>query len=390
MGFEHILVERSGDFATVTMNRPGRRNALSQDHMRELIRAFSELGDSDALGIVLAGNGPVFCSGHDFADVAEAELSEVRSLLATCTELMTLIQQVPQPVVARVHGLATAAGCQLVASADLAVASEDAGFAAPGGKGGWFCHTPMVAIARNVGRKRAAEMALSGDVIDAPTALDWGLVNQVVPAMRLDSAVWDLLERVTRGSAESKGIGKQALYAQIDLDQAKAYAYAIEVMAATSQLPDAREGMRAFLEKRKPQWRQRRPRDPYRRRSPSDRFRARRMIAVTGEALIDLVADQDGRMAARPGGGPFNTARAIGRLGLALAFLGRLSADRFGRQLRASLDADGVTLAVPGLTDAPTTLAVVDVDHAGSPQYHFYLDGTSAAALEYPAQAAGV
>jgi len=257
MGFEHILVERSGDFATVTMNRPQRRNALSQDHMRELIRAFTELGDSDALGIVLAGNGPVFCSGHDFADVVDADLSEVRALLVTCTELMTLIQQVPQPVVARVHGLATAAGCQLVASADLAVASEDAGFAAPGGKGGWFCHTPMVAIARNVGRKRAAELALSGDVIDAPTALDWGLVNQVVPATRLDSAVQDLLERVTRGSAESKGIGKQALYAQIDLDQAKAYAYAVEVMAATSQLPDAREGMRAFLEKRKPQWRQR-------------------------------------------------------------------------------------------------------------------------------------
>ena len=257
MEFEHILVERSGDFATVTMNRPRRRNALSQEHMRELIRAFSELGDSDALGIVLAGNGPVFSSGHDFADVVDADLSAVRALLVTCTELMTLIQQVPQPVVARVHGLATAAGCQLVASADLAVASEEAGFAAPGGKGGWFCHTPMVAIARNVGRKRAAELALSGDIIDAPTALDWGLVNQVVPAARLDSAVQDLLERVTRGSAESKGIGKQALYAQIDLDQAKAYAYAVEVMAATSQLPDAREGMRAFLEKRKPQWRQR-------------------------------------------------------------------------------------------------------------------------------------
>jgi len=256
MGFEHILVERSGDFATVTMNRPQRRNALSQEHMRELIRAFSELGDSDALGIVLAGNGPVFCSGHDFADVVDADLSAVRALLVTCTELMTLIQQVPQPVVARVHGLATAAGCQLVPSADLAVASADAGFAAPGGKGGWFCHTPMVAIARNVGRKRAAELALSGDVIDAPTALDWGLVNQVVPAAQLDSAVQDLLERVTRGSAESKGVGKQALYAQIDLDQAKAYAYAVEVMAATSQLPDAREGMRAFLEKRKPQWRQ--------------------------------------------------------------------------------------------------------------------------------------
>ena len=254
MGFDHILVERSGEFATVTMNRPQRRNALSLEHMRELIEAFGSLGGSDVLGIVLAGAGPVFSAGHDFADVADADLSQVRSLLVTCAELMTLIQQVPQPVVARVHGLATAAGCQLVASADLAVASEEAGFAAPGGKGGWFCHTPMVAIARNVGRKRAAEMALSGDVIDARTALDWGLLNRVVPADQLDSAVQDLLDRVTRGSADSKGIGKQALYAQIDLDQPKAYAYALEVMAATSQLPDAQEGMRAFLEKRKPNW----------------------------------------------------------------------------------------------------------------------------------------
>jgi enoyl-CoA hydratase/carnithine racemase len=259
MGFEHILVERSGDFVTITMNRPQRRNALSLTHMRELITAFRETGDSDAVGVVLAGHGPVFCSGHDLAEVAETDLPAIRSLLGLCTELMTLMQQVPQPVVARVHGLATAAGCQLVASADLAVASEDAGFATPGGKGGWFCHTPMVAVARNVGRKRAMEMAMSGDVIDARTALDWGLVNQVVPAGQLDSAVQDLLERVTRGSAESKGIGKQALYAQIDLDQPKAYAYAVEVMASTSQLPDAREWMRAFLEKRKPHWRRGRP-----------------------------------------------------------------------------------------------------------------------------------
>jgi enoyl-CoA hydratase/carnithine racemase len=255
MEFEHVLVDRSGDFTTITMNRPQRRNALSLEHMRELIAAFRAVGESQALGIVLAGNGPVFSAGHDFADVVDADLPTVRKLLQTCTELMTLMQQVPQPVVARVHGLATAAGCQLVASADLAVAGEDAGFAAPGGKGGWFCHTPMVAVARNVGRKRAAELALSGDVIDARTALDWGLVNRVVPAAQLDEAVRDLLERVTRGSAESKGIGKQALYAQIDLDQPKAYAYAVEVMAATSQLPDAREGIRAFLEKRKPRWR---------------------------------------------------------------------------------------------------------------------------------------
>src|SRR5271155_4641110 len=174
MGFEHILVERSGEFTTITMNRPQRRNALSLGHMRELITAFAEAGSSDALGIVLAGNGPVFSAGHDFADVVDADLPEVRALLMTCTELMTLMQQVPQPVVARVHGLATAAGCQLVATADLAVASEDAGFAAPGGKGGWFCHTPMVAIARNVGRKRAMELALSGDVDEARPELEWG------------------------------------------------------------------------------------------------------------------------------------------------------------------------------------------------------------------------
>jgi enoyl-CoA hydratase/carnithine racemase len=255
MGFEHVLVERSGEYATVTMNWPERRNALSLQHLRELIAAFEDVGASDATGIVLAGHGPVFSAGHDFADVVEADLMAVRSLLMTCTGLMNLMQQVPQPVVARVHGLATAAGCQLVATADLAVASENAGFAAPGGRGGWFCHTPMVAIARNIGRKRAMEMALSGDVVDAWTALEWGLVNRVVPADRLDDAVHDLLERVTLGSAESKGIGKQALYAQMGLDQPKAYDYAIEVMAATSQLPDAQEGMRAFLDKRKPEWR---------------------------------------------------------------------------------------------------------------------------------------
>ncbi|MGH3562864.1 MAG: enoyl-CoA hydratase-related protein [Mycobacterium sp.] len=254
MAYECIEVTRTGDFTTITMNRPRQRNALSLQHMGELLTAFREAGESDALGVVLAGNGPVFSAGHDFADVVGKDYAAMRQLLVTCTELMVTMQQIPQPVVARVHGLATAAGCQLVASADLAVAADTAGFAAPGGKGGWFCHTPMVAIARNIGRKRAAELALSGDVIDAATARDWGLVNQVVPLEQLDSAVQDLLERVTRGSAESKGLGKQALYAQIDLDQPKAYAYTIEVMAAASQLADAQEGASAFLEKRKPQW----------------------------------------------------------------------------------------------------------------------------------------
>jgi enoyl-CoA hydratase/carnithine racemase len=254
MEYEHILVQRSGDFATVTMNRPQRRNALSLEHMRELISAFRVLGDSAALGIVLAGNGPVFSAGHDFAAVAGADLSSVRSLLVTCTELMTLMQQVPQPVVARVHGLATAAGCQLVASADLAVASEDAGFAIPGGKGGWFCHTPLVAVARALPRKRALEMAFTGDVVDARTACEWGFVNAVVPASELDAACLDLLDRATRGSRSAKAMGKQGFYAQVDLDQAAAYAYAVELMAATSQTPSARERMAAFVEKRPPSY----------------------------------------------------------------------------------------------------------------------------------------
>jgi enoyl-CoA hydratase/carnithine racemase len=254
MQLEHIDVERDGPFATITMNRPDRRNALSEAHMRELIDGFTRVGGSDAAGIILAGAGPVFSAGHDFADVAKADLQAARRLLLTCTELMNLIQSVPQPVIARVHGLATAAGCQLVAACDLAVAAESAAFAAPGGKGGWFCHTPMVAIARNIGRKRAAELALTGDAITARRALDWGLVNAVVGDAELDDAVLALLTRATRGSRESKGIGKTTLYAQLDLGQADAYRLAVEVMAATSQTDVAREGIAAFLEKRPSSW----------------------------------------------------------------------------------------------------------------------------------------
>jgi enoyl-CoA hydratase/carnithine racemase len=236
------------------MNLPERRNSLSRAHMTELLDAFRRAGESDARGVILAGNGPVFSAGHDFADMAGADLAAMRSLLQLCTELMTTMQAIPQPVVARVHGLATAAGCQLVASADLAVASENAAFAVPGGKGGWFCTTPMVAVGRTVSRKRALELAMTGDTIDARTAADWGLVNDVVPADELVAATDDLLRRATRGSAASKAIGKQAFYAQIDLDQPKAYAYAVEVMAAASQIDDAREGVAAFLEKRAPKF----------------------------------------------------------------------------------------------------------------------------------------
>lgn len=252
MPYKNIELYEDNGFAMIVMNRPERRNALSLDHMQELIHAFRTVGAGKCRGVILAANGPVFCAGHDFADMVGRNLAEMRALLNICTELMTTIQSISQPVIARVHGLATAAGCQLVATCDLAVASEEASFATPGGKGGWFCTTPMVAVSRAIGRKQALEMLLTGDPIDSRTAADWGLVNKIVPAERLDEETRSLLERATRGSVLSKGIGKQAFYAQIDLDQPKAYAYAVEVMAASALTEDAQEGMRAFLEKRHP------------------------------------------------------------------------------------------------------------------------------------------
>jgi enoyl-CoA hydratase/carnithine racemase len=254
MSYELIKLEYESDFATITMNYPQRRNALSLKHMLELTSAFREVGESNALGVILAANGPAFSAGHDFADVVDRDLVAVRKLLKVCTTLMDTIQEIPQPVLARVHALATAAGCQLVATCDLAVASTDAGFATPGGKGGWFCTTPMIAVSRNIGRKRALEMLLTGDVIDAQAAADWGLVNRVVPPEQLVEESLRLLGAATRGSYISKGIGKQAYYAQMDLPQPLAYDYAIEVMASTSQIEDAQEGMHAFLEKRKAQF----------------------------------------------------------------------------------------------------------------------------------------
>ena len=248
-------VERDGDVVRITMARPAKRNALSREHLTQLLAAVTR-GRRRATRPASCWPPRGRCSapGTTSPTSPGQPLPEVRSLLALCTELMQTVQDVPQVVLARVHALATAAGCQLVASCDLAVAAESAGFAAPGGKGGWFCHTPMVAIARNVGRKRAMELALTGDVIDAATALDWGLVNRVVPDDELDEAVDDLMARATRGSRASKAWGKQTMYAQLDRPERDAYTTAIEVMAAASQIPGAREGMAAFLEKRHPVW----------------------------------------------------------------------------------------------------------------------------------------
>jgi len=255
MSYRNVLCDRSDTIATVTMNRPERRNALSIEHMEELIHALREIGASDARAVVLAGNGPVFCAGHDFGDMVDRDLAGMRRLLAVCADLMATLQAIPQPVVARVHGLATAAGCQLVATADLAVAAADARFATPGGRGGWFCTTPMVAVSRAIGRKRALEMLLTGDEIDAATAADWGLVNRVVAPERLVDEAQALARAASRGSTFSKSVGKHAYYAQIDLDQAHAYAYASEVMAMMALDRDGREAITSFVEKRKPVYR---------------------------------------------------------------------------------------------------------------------------------------
>src|SRR5262245_11141812 len=249
--YQNVLVATHAGLGTITMNRPAQRNALSEAHMRELIDAFRRLGDDpDVRAIILAGKGAVFSAGHDFADMVERDLDGMRRLLEICRELMGIMQHVPQPVVARVHALATAAGCQLVATADLAVAAEEAGFAAPGGRGGWFCHTPMVAIARSVGRKRALELAFIGDPIDARTALDWGLVNRVVPRDRLEAETERLALAASRGSRASKALGKQVLYETLDLDLDAAYARATEAMAESAFTEDGREAMGSVLEMR--------------------------------------------------------------------------------------------------------------------------------------------
>src|SRR5947199_3623523 len=251
MRYEHILVGEDAGLAIVTMNRPERRNALSEAHMTELTRAFRTLGEAgEARAIVLAAAGPVFSSGHDFADMVERDLDGMRRLLATCTQLMLTLRRLPQPVVAKVQGLATAAGCQLVASCDLAVAVEEASFATPGGKGGWFCHTPSVAVARAIGAKRALELALTGDPIDARTALAWGLVNRVVPRAQLDEETEVLARAASRGSLASKALGKRTFYETTELDLEAAYARAMEAMAQSALTPEGREAMLSFLEKR--------------------------------------------------------------------------------------------------------------------------------------------
>lgn len=255
MSYENICFESDGNIALVTLNRPQRRNALSLALMLELIDCLGEIGKrSDLRVVILAAAGKVFSSGHDLSELVGRDIGDYRNLFEVCTELMTKLQSIPQPVIAEVQGMATAAGCQLVAACDLAIAAEEAAFATPGVRIGLFCTTPMVPLSRAIGRKRALEMLLTGEPIDARRAADWGLVNRVVPAARLQEETRQLAGQIAQASDLVVALGKQAFYAQVDLNQQKAYDYAKEVMSMNALAHDAQEGISSFLEKRTPRW----------------------------------------------------------------------------------------------------------------------------------------
>lgn len=249
----NIRYEHSDDRSTLTLDRPERRNAMSLALMTDVIDALNSTPASSQV-VVIAAEGPAFSAGHDLSEMVGREPEFYDKLFAVCTELMELIHRIPQPVIARVHGVATAAGCQLVASCDLAVAADTATFGTPGVKIGLFCSTPMVPVSRAVGRKRAMEMLLTGQTINATTARDWGLVNRVVAPERLDAEIEGLIKDITRYSPRVIGLGKQTFYRQIETNEEDAYALTKEVMAANAADPDAQEGFRAFLDKRPAVW----------------------------------------------------------------------------------------------------------------------------------------
>jgi len=252
---KEIGVERQGAAAIVTMRRPERRNALSLAMMRELTAALGELaGDRGVRAIILAGEGTAFSAGHDLRELRGRDEPAYTEIFDQCVALMAAVEAAPQPVIAEVGALATAAGCQLVAACDLAVASTQARFATPGVRIGLFCSTPMVPLSRDIGRKRAMQMLLTGEPIDAPTALDWGLVNAVVAPEELRPATLALAAQIAGVSRTVVGLGKATFYRQLDLSETLAYALTKVAMVHNAQLEDAQEGIGAFIDKRPPRW----------------------------------------------------------------------------------------------------------------------------------------
>lgn len=252
-----LLTERSGAVATLTLNRPAARNALSMALMRALEAALARLAEDTTIkAVVLAANGPAFCSGHDLKEMRGLDGRDaVAAVFDQCVRVMTAIVRQPQPVIARVHAMATAAGCQLVASCDLAFAASDARFATPGVNIGLFCSTPMVALSRTIGRKAAMEMLLTGHPIDAATAERWGLINRAVPAEDLNAVTAEVAALIAAKSSYTVKTGKQAFYRQAEMGLDDAYAYTARVMTENMLAADAAEGIDAFLAKRPPVWR---------------------------------------------------------------------------------------------------------------------------------------
>jgi len=252
----NLQVEDALPAVLITLNRPEQRNALSTPLMQELADELERHSERPEVRVViLRANGPAFSAGHDLRELVDRTLEEEQEIFEVCTRMMDKIQRIPQPVIAAVQGIASAAGCQLVATCDLAIAAEGARFATPGVRIGLFCSTPMVALSRNIGRKRALEMLLTGTPIDARTAAEWGLVNRVVPADQLDAAALELANQIAASSPLTLRIGKQAFYRQIDVSQDEAYGLMSQTMAENAMTCDAQEGMSAFLQKRRPTWR---------------------------------------------------------------------------------------------------------------------------------------
>lgn len=255
MQYETIVYEEQDRIGIITLNRPEKRNALSLELLEELFICLQSAGKEQHLKVmIIKGAGEAFSAGHDMRQILGEELNDIRHLFDTCAELMLLIHKIPQPVIAQVHGIATAAGCQLVAACDLAVAGEGARFATPGVKIGLFCTTPMVALSRAVGRKKALEMLLTGKFISAGEAMANGLINMVVLDSELEREALGLAKEIAQYSLVTLGMGKQAFYRQIEMSDADAYHYAKEVISANAVMPDAIEGMLAFFEKRDPVW----------------------------------------------------------------------------------------------------------------------------------------
>ncbi len=253
MGMNFVSVKTEGPVTRITLDQARRRNPLGMETIKEVIEALGGL-DPDCQAVVIGGEGPVFSAGHDLKEMVDPVPGFVEELFDLCTEMMLAIHRIPQPVVARVQGPAYAAGCQLVASCDLAVAVDTATFATPGVKIGLFCSTPMVPLSRAVGRKRALEMLLTGEPIDALTAREWGLVNRVVSPAELDDTLDALLARITKSSPAVVGLGKAAFYQQVEMAEEDAYGYTKRVMVSNAAMNDAQEGMGAFIEKRTPVW----------------------------------------------------------------------------------------------------------------------------------------